>query len=32
MTTSDFLWLMWFFGAVLVGCQVWLWWDDKRSK
>lgn len=32
MTPSDFLWLMGFFGAVVVACQVWLWLDDKRSK
>ena len=30
MTTSDFLWLMGFFGAVVVGCQIWLRLHDKR--
>jgi hypothetical protein len=30
MTTSDFLWLMGFFGAVLVACQVWLWVSDRK--
>jgi hypothetical protein len=30
MTNSDFLWLMGFFGAVLVGCQIWLATNRKR--